>query len=166
METYPFQSPWELPRSIFLVDDEPDSAFLLKRDLQRAFPAAEIREMPSCAALRLITLDAPDLLVSAYRLQGITGAEFISQIRHAGGCFPIVIVSSMSLYRAKALEAGAHLFLPFEEVKQIGSHLRALEETRGPWKRTSSLDTSGLPPRDTARPEVEKPGLPTQHLKA
>ena len=117
-----------MPRSIFLVDDDCDSAFLLRRDVGRAFPEAKIHMIPSGAALRHIALAPPDLLVSGYRLQGMTGLGLVAQIREAGGRFPIAMISSMPLYQAPAFQAGANIFLTYEDAKQIGDRLRELGE--------------------------------------
>lgn len=127
MEPHPFQCP--TPRrvlSILLVDDDPDSAFLLQRDLHRAFPSAEIRHTRSRQTLPLLASSSPDLLVSAYRLDGTTGVELIAFLRKSGIRFPIALVSGMPLYRPQALTAGADIFLTYEEAKHIGPELRGL----------------------------------------
>jgi|GEM_PF-3917747 len=132
METYPFPPSSPCVRSILLVDDDPDSAFLLKRDLQRVYPQAEIREIPSWAALQLVSETAPDLFVTAYRFQRITGCELIAEIRKAGIRFPIAMISSMPVFRSQALQAGADLFLSYEEARQMDFHLQAWARQRFP----------------------------------
>lgn len=128
METYPFQTPPPLPLSIVLVDDDPDSAFLLRRDLLRAFPSAEIHHRPSRELLPFLSLIRPQLLVTAYRLHGLTGIELIASVRQTGARFPMALVSGMPNYRTRALAAGADLFLTYEDDQQIGTELRRLME--------------------------------------
>lgn len=126
METYPFQAPPGSPLSIVLVDDDPDSAFLLRRDLLRAFPSAQIHHLPSRGLLPFLPRIRPWLLVTAYRLHGLTGVELTASIRQTGARFSIALVSGMPIYRAPALAAGADLFLTYEENKQIGIELHRL----------------------------------------
>lgn len=126
MQSHFVQTTDGMIHSILLVDDDPDSAFLLKRDLLKAFPEAQIRAVASSSVNQLVLGAAPDLLVSAYRLQGVTGPELIASLRQGGMQFPIVVVSGMPVYREQALQAGADIFLTYEDAHEMGAQLRPL----------------------------------------
>lgn len=142
MESYPFLTSLLSVRSILLVDDDSDDAFLLKRDLVRAFPRAEIHDASFARVLLGIAEAAPDLLVSAYRHQGVADLSYISRIREAGSRLPIVIISGMARYRDQVLEAGADLFLAHEEVNRIPGELLSLRARPSPRNLSPSEDVS------------------------
>lgn len=138
MQTKYPRPPDETVHSIYLVDDDPDSAFLLKRDLLKAFPEAEIRSVPSSEVSRLLASSAPDLLVSAFKLQGVTGPELIAELRQSGRSFPIVMVSGIPVYREQALGAGADVFLTYDAAHRLGARLRPIIGKRTIARRQTS----------------------------
>lgn len=128
--------------SILLVDDDPDSAFLLRRDLLKAFPGAEVRVVPSRSILQLVSSATPALLVTCYRLRGLTGPELITQLRRIARRIPIVVVSGMPIYRDQALLAGADLFLTYDEVPSAAADLQRLLRPMSPLQRDPSPQRS------------------------
>jgi len=103
-----------------IVDDNPDSRFLLVKTLLRKFPQADLKETQdgesSVALARTEPLDA----VVVHRATEMDGITLIRLIRQANSTVPIVMVSGLD--RSKpAIEAGATTFLSYEAWLRIST---------------------------------------------
>lgn len=87
--------PLPRPGRILLVDDEPDILAVVKNILELSIPGWTVDVAESGqAALKSLAENLPTILVSDYRMPGMTGLELASNIRAAGHEFPIVIVTA------------------------------------------------------------------------
>ena len=108
-----------------IVDDNPDSRFLLVKTLLRKFPQALLQETQdgesSVALARSETFDA----IVVHRAAEIDGVTLIRKIREANQTVPIVMVSGIDRTKS-ALDAGASTFLSYEAWLRIGTVVREL----------------------------------------
>jgi DNA-binding response OmpR family regulator len=107
-------------RQFLVVDDNPDSRFLLVKTLLRKFPQALMQECQdsdvAVTAARNPKLDA----IVAHRATDVDGATLIRLLRQISPTVPIVMVSGLDR-SAAALEAGANMFLNYDEWLRIGT---------------------------------------------
>ena len=129
-----------------IVDDNPDSRFLLVKTLLRKFPQAVLKETQdgesSVALARAEQLDA----VVVHRAAEMDGLSLIRLIRQANSTVPIVMVSGIDRSKA-AVEAGASTFLSYEAWLRIGT---VVAELIGPQSIASKAPTEP----DTASAEA------------
>jgi CheY-like chemotaxis protein len=108
------------PYTFLIVDDNPDSRFLLVKTLLRKFPQAvleETREGESALTLaRSKTFDA----MVIHRAAEIDGLTLVSMLRQISPTVPIVMVSGLDRTHS-AIEAGATTFLSYEAWLRIGT---------------------------------------------
>jgi DNA-binding NtrC family response regulator len=102
--------------TILYVDDEPAIGLILKKTFERAgHRAIGARGVPE--ALKAITAGGVDLIVSDYRMPGITGLEFLAMLRGEGFDIPLIMLTGFgSIENAvAAIKAGAidYLTKPF-----------------------------------------------------
>lgn len=109
------KSPRFSPRKILLIDDDEASALLLHRNVSRAFPRASLHRISSEMACSAITAGGADLVITAYRLIGRRAPDLLKEIRQIDGLVPVLVISSMPIYRAECLAAGATIFASFED---------------------------------------------------
>ena len=99
-----------MPQKFLIVDDNPDSRFLLVKTLLRKFPQAVLQETqdgPSSITLvRSNTLDA----VVVHRAAEIDGLTLVRLLRDANPSVPIVMVSGID--RSKTARCGRDLPAP------------------------------------------------------
>jgi DNA-binding response OmpR family regulator len=103
-----------------IVDDNPDSRFLLVKTLLRKFPQAVLKETQDGeSSVNLARTEALDAVV-VHRAAEIDGVSLIRLIRQANSTVPIVMVSGIDRSKA-AVEAGASTFLSYEAWLRIGT---------------------------------------------
>ncbi len=108
-----------------VVDDNVDSRFLLVKTLLRKFPRSvihETREAP--AAIEMVTSNRLDAVIS-HRAADVDGLSLVRSMREANPAVPIVMVSGIDRSKA-AREAGATVFLSYDEWLRIGSVVAAM----------------------------------------
>src|SRR5690606_851575 len=94
--------------TILHVDDEPSIGLILQDTLERAgHRALGVRSVPE--ALQLLARGDIDLIVSDYRMPGLTGLEFLSLLRREGYEIPLIMLTGhASIEHAVAsIRAGA-----------------------------------------------------------
>lgn len=108
------------PRKFLIVDDNPDSRFLLVKTLLRKFPQAVAQEcQDGDAAVALAKSEKLDAMI-VHRAAEVDGLTLIRMLRQVSSIVPIVMVSGID--RAKeAREAGANTFLSYDAWLRIGS---------------------------------------------
>ena len=118
-----------MPQKFLIVDDNPDSRFLLVKTLLRKFPQAVLQETqdgPSSITLvRSATLDA----VVVHRAAEIDGLTLVRLLRDANPNVPIVMVSGIDRSKT-AIEAGATTFLNYDAWLRIGTVVAQLITAR------------------------------------
>lgn len=136
-----------LPQLKFLiVDFHAESRFLLVRTLRRKFPAAQIDEFEEAAgAIERVARGDLHAIIT-HRTFDESGADLVRRFRHASPNIPIVMVSGIDRSEA-ALEAGADLFLHYDEWLRVGTVVEQLLERAGSQRPD---DAPGLSPSPTA----------------
>ena len=110
---------------LLVVDDNPDSRFLLVKTLLRKFPHSIIHETQEAgAAVAMANANRLDAIV-AHRAADVDGLTLVRALREANPTVPIVMVSGIDRSKA-ALLAGATTFLSYEAWLRIGSVVAAL----------------------------------------
>src|SRR5919206_1182999 len=94
--------------TILYVDDEPAVGIIVEETLRRAgHDTLGARHVPE--ALHLLERNAVDLIVSDYRMPGITGLEFLTMLQREGYDVPVIMLTGYaSIENAVAsIKAGA-----------------------------------------------------------
>lgn len=111
----------KLPRTLLIVDDEPDICNVLGKKLRSHFSSVEVAYsltdgLEKAAQLR------PDVIILDNNLPDGHGLECIGHFKNAGSSVYLILISAMDI-KQQALEAGADEFIgkPF-----IGSDLVGL----------------------------------------
>ena len=96
------------PRRILIVDDNVDLAENIAEILQIDGHLTEVAGSAEEGLEKLLGAE-PDVVVTDYRLPGISGAGFISRIRQKGSAFLAVVISAYTDEQTirEAREAGA-----------------------------------------------------------
>lgn len=113
---------------ITLVDDDPDSLFLLHRMLLRLYPKSSIATFSNAEdALAHILDTGTEFLITSQFIREMTGTQLISELRLSQRNIPIIMISSNPLVKHEALEAGATEFLDKRtDPTLLEAHIRAL----------------------------------------
>ena len=129
-------------RPTFLViDDNPDSRFLLVKTLLRKFPTAVLQECQSGESAVEFTRRESLSAIVVHRSTEMAGVALVRELRAVAPHIPIVMVSSIDR-RAAAGAAGATAFLLYDEWLRIG---------------TIVAELVGTSPGDSTPPVGEKP---------
>jgi DNA-binding NarL/FixJ family response regulator len=113
------------PYSFLVIDDNPDSRFLLVKTLVRKFPEACVLEcQDGDGAVELARREDLAAIIT-HRATEIGGIDLLRQLRTVNSAVPIVMVSSIDR-RAAAHQAGANAFLLYDEWLRIGTVVAAL----------------------------------------
>ncbi len=117
------------PPKFLVIDDNPDSRFLLVKTLLRKFPSAVIHEcQSSVGALGMATTTDLAAIIS-HRTTETGGIALLRELRAINPAVPIVMVSGVD--RAElAVAAGADRFLLYDEWLRIGTVVEELINTK------------------------------------
>ncbi len=116
-----------MPARFLIVDDDADSAFLARRNLQSAFPDAIVDQVPSGhAALELLRTHEFAVVVTDYRMPWMDGLTLVRQIRDQGLHMPIVMRTAMEDLGNAARAAGADYVLPWFRWRELGEVVKEL----------------------------------------
>ncbi len=132
-----FAHPMTGHRQFLVIDDNPDSRFLLVKTLLRKFPQSLLQECQD-SDVALVAARNPRLdVIVAHRASDVDGPELVRLLRHTNPDVPIVMVSGLDR-SAVAAEAGATVFLNYDEWLRIGtvvSDLLSPEDAANPSHR-------------------------------
>jgi len=119
---------WMKAHRITLVDDDPDSLFLLHRMLLRLYPKSSIATFSNAEdALAHILDTGTEFLITSQFMREMTGTQLILELRLNQWTIPIIMISSNPLVKSEALEAGATEFLDKHIAPRVlEAHIRAL----------------------------------------
>ena len=94
--------------TILYVDDEPAVGLILEDTLERAgHRAVGARNVPE--ALQILGRDSVDLIISDYRMPGISGLEFLDMLQREGHDVPLIMLTGYASieHAVSAIKAGA-----------------------------------------------------------
>ncbi len=97
---------------VLVVDDEPDESMLLRDLLSRRGYEVSLAE-DGAAALRQVSADEFDVVVTDVRMAGVSGIELCRRVRAEQPDIPVVVVTGMADVETAvaALRAGAYDFV-------------------------------------------------------
>jgi response regulator RpfG family c-di-GMP phosphodiesterase len=108
------------PSKVLVVDDNPESRFLLTKTLLRKFPQVMVLECADAgSAQRTAALEPLDVIV-LHRTADVIGVDLIRMLREVSDKIPIIMVSGIDR-SAEAMAAGANFFLSYDEWLRIGT---------------------------------------------
>jgi CheY-like chemotaxis protein len=143
------------PHRVLIVEDQREVSRLLRSALETLEVALEVVEIPSGEeAILYSSRNKVDLLVSDYRLPGMSGIELMHKVRKNNSQAKIILVTGQvdPRIRKEVAEAGANAF--FIKPVPIADFLDAVE-------RLLNLVETIFPPEPIAVEDTQlRPGLP------
>ena len=122
---------------ILVVEDEPEIRILVKAILEKAgYSVVEAEDGE--AALRLVNVEEPDLVLLDVMIPGIEGWEVCRRIREneATKRLPIIMVTVRTtkedIQRSVECGANAHINKPFDQKELLDTIKKLLGETSSP----------------------------------
>jgi DNA-binding NarL/FixJ family response regulator len=129
-------------RQFLVIDDNPDSRFLLVKTLLRKFPNSVIQECQSSEpAIDVARNDSVSAIV-LHRATDADGEMLIKLLRRVNPTVPMVMVSGFDRSQV-ALAAGATAFLNYDEWLRIGTVVSDLLAPPPPAPKSAGTETSG-----------------------
>ncbi len=154
------------PKKVLVIDDNPESRFLLTKTLIRKFPQVMVLECADAgSATRTVAAEELDVIV-VHRSADVPGVDLIRMLRDASDAVPIIMVSGIDR-SVEATAAGASFFLSYDEWLRIGTvvaELLSLPAPSDPPAATASPFDLRIksefrpPPTNPARPAIESDG--------
>lgn len=116
-----------MPDRFLIVDDDADSTFLARRNLQAVFPLAIVEHAQSGqAALDLLRERSFSAIVTDYRMPWMDGLTLVRRIRELGHHMPIVMRTAMEDLENAARAAGVDYVLPWFRWRELGEVVKEL----------------------------------------
>jgi CheY-like chemotaxis protein len=116
-----------MPEHFLIVDDDADSTFLARRNLQTVFPQATVDHVQSGpAALELLRQHDFTAIVTDYRMPWMDGLTLVRKIREMNLQMPIVMRTAMEDLENSAREAGVDYVLPWFRWRDLGEVVKEL----------------------------------------
>lgn len=120
-----------LPAKVLIVDDLEEIRWLLSELLRREGMETE-ESQDGETALRLISLESPDVVLMDIQMPGMNGLEALKQARKLDGDLPIIMITAFAEIQGavEAMKAGAYDYLvkPFDNREVTQCIRRALTE--------------------------------------
>src|SRR5690554_1977178 len=88
----PFAGYVQMPKLILIVDDEPQLNFLLTEIFRQAGYGV-VTASSGLGGLAVVKRESIDLVVTDYRMPGMSGLDFIREITSVHGPVPMIMVS-------------------------------------------------------------------------
>lgn len=119
--------------TILCVDDEPAIGLMVEDTLAQAgYRSISVRSVPE--ALQVLGRDSVDLILSDYRMPGLTGLEFLSLLEREGYEIPVIMLTGYATieHAVTAIKSGAvdYLTKPFRPEQLTLAVDQALEFVR------------------------------------
>jgi len=128
-----------MPERFLIVDDDPDSTFLARRNLQTVFPQALVEHVPSgLAALEMLQLHDYSAIVTDYRMPWMDGLTLVRKIREMDRHMPIVLRTAMEDLENAARAAGVDYVLPWFRWRELGEVVKELLHCNTPGHEPTS----------------------------
>lgn len=116
-----------MPERFLIVDDDADSTFLARRNLQTVFPQATVEQVQSGpAALDLLRTQEFTAIITDYRMPWMDGLTLVRKIRDMNLTTPIVMRTAMEDLENAARAAGVDYVLPWFRWRDLGEVLKEL----------------------------------------
>jgi len=140
------------PRRILVVEDEEDIRDLLCELLSSGLENVIVEGRPDGpAALRAIAASPPDLIITDFKMPGMTGLDFLAHVRLQLPHVPAILITAfpdLELAVRAINEARVQSFLqkpvdPSQVLRVVGGILSAFGQR--------SVETSGIRPAETQR---------------
>lgn len=110
-----------------IVDDDPDSTFLARRNLLQVFPLATVEHAQNGPeALEKISHQEFTALITDYRMPRMDGLTLVRRIRELGHHMPIVLRTAMEDLETQARAAGVDYVLPWFRWRDLGEVVKEL----------------------------------------
>ncbi|MDO8540328.1 MAG: response regulator [Opitutaceae bacterium] len=110
-----------------IVDDDADSTFLARRNLQTVFPNAVVDQVQSGhAALEALRENEYTAVVTDYRMPWMDGLTLVRKIREMNLHMPIVMRTAMEDLENAARAAGVDYVLPWFRWRDLGEVVKEL----------------------------------------
>ena len=110
-----------MPERFLIVDDDADSTFLARRNLQNVFPHAVVEHVQSGpAALDLLRDHEFTAIVTDYRMPWMDGLTLVRKIREMNLNMPIIMRTAMENLENSAHAAGVDYVLPWFRWRELG----------------------------------------------
>lgn len=117
--------------TFLVIDDNPDSRFLLVKTLLRKFPQAAVEECHQPEVVVEKAVAGRPAAIVVHRTAEVDGVTLIGLLRRSLPVVPIVMVSGIDR-TVQALAAGATRFLHYDEWLRIGTVVAQLLDHGGP----------------------------------
>jgi CheY-like chemotaxis protein len=115
------------PERFLIVDDDADSTFLARRNLEAVFPQATVEQVQSGpAALELLRAQIFSAIVTDYRMPWMDGLTLVRKIREMNLNMPIVMRTAMEDLETAAHAAGVDYVLPWFRWRELGDVVKEL----------------------------------------
>jgi two-component system chemotaxis response regulator CheY len=116
-----------MPERFLIVDDDADSTFLARRNLQNVFPHAVVEHVQSGpAALDLLREHEFTAIVTDYRMPWMDGLTLVRKIREMNLNMPIIMRTAMEDLENAARAAGVDYVLPWFRWRELGEVVKEL----------------------------------------
>lgn len=121
-----------------IVDDDADSTFLARRNLQSVFPQATVEHVLSGhAALEVLREREFTAVVTDYRMPWMDGLTLVRKIRELNLHMPIIMRTAMEDLENPARAAGVDYVLPWFRWRDLGEVVKELLHCQTPGSKTS-----------------------------
>jgi CheY-like chemotaxis protein len=128
-----------MPERFLIVDDDADSTFLARRNLQAVFPQASVEHVTSGqAALDLLSTEEFTAVVTDYRMPWMDGLTLVRKIRELNLHMPIVMRTAMEDLENAARAAGVDYVLPWFRWRELGEVVKELIHCHTPGSESPS----------------------------
>jgi two-component system, chemotaxis family, chemotaxis protein CheY len=116
-----------MPERFLIVDDDADSTFLARRNLQNVFPHAIVDQVQSGhAALEALRQNEYAAVITDYRMPWMDGLTLVRKIREMNLHMPIVMRTAMEDLENAARAAGVDYVLPWFRWRDLGDVVKEL----------------------------------------
>lgn len=122
-----------------IVDDDADSTFLARRNLQTVFPQATIDHVESGnEALASLQEHEYTAVITDYRMPWMDGLTLVRKIRELNLHLPVIMRTAMEDLEIAARAAGVDYVLPWYRWRELGEVVKELLHTHCPGEEAHS----------------------------
>jgi CheY-like chemotaxis protein len=137
--TTPDAEAYFMAEHFLIVDDDPDSTFLARRNLLQAFPLAEVEHAQNGPdALEKIGRQEFTAVITDFRMPRMDGLTLVRKIRELGHHMPIILRTAMEDLENQARAAGVDYVLPWFRWRDLGEIVRELIHCHTPGSESKS----------------------------